>query len=122
MYDMSIETRQQNDFQVIRLVSDMFMESDGNAVKQVIEEALRVGKKNFVFSVSIGSLTNRIAISRLLLWCKETIWRNEGKLLFLEKNTGEKSVFADICESLHIPMYQNSETDRVTTAKSAKGK
>ncbi len=117
---MSIETKRHNNFQVIRLVSDMVMESDEKAIKHTIEQALLVGKKKFVFSVSIGSLTNRVAISRLLLWCKETIWRNEGQLLFLEKNGGEKSVFGDICESLHIPMYQNSETAVVTKAGSAK--
>ena len=119
---MSIETREHNNFQIIRLVSDMVMESDGNAIKHTIEQALRVGQKNFVFSVSIGSLTNRVAISRLLLWCKDIIWRNDGRLLFLEKNAGEESVFGDICASLHIPMYQDSETSVVTTAANAKGK
>ena len=94
------------------------MESDENALKNIVEQALLVGIKNFVFSVLIGSLTNRTTISRLLLRCKEIIWRNEGKLLFLEKNGGENSVFTDICETLHIPMYTNNETALITKAGS----
>ncbi len=75
---MSIETKHHNNFLIIRLVSDMVMESDENALKNIVEQALLVGIKNFVFSVLIGSLTNRTTISRLLLRCKEIIWRNEG--------------------------------------------
>jgi hypothetical protein len=116
---MSIETTRHDTFQVIRLDTDMVMESDTNAVKNTVEQALLVGVKRFVFSVSIGSLTNRMAISRLLLWCKQTIFRNKGQLLFVEKNHGGESVFGTLCESLHIPVYQDCETAVVTAAGTA---
>ena len=116
---MSIETKRHDTFQVIRLDTDMLMESDTNAIKNIVEQALRVGVKKIVFSVSIGSLTNRMAISRLLLWCKQTIWRNKGQLLFVEKNHGGESVFGTLCESLHIPMYQDCETAVVAVAVTA---
>jgi hypothetical protein len=107
---MSIHTNRSGSTQVIRLETDMVMESDENAIKNTIEQALKVGTINFILSVSIGSLVHRAIISRLLLWCKETIWRKKGKLLFIEKNDGEKSIFGPLCESLHIPMYQNVDT------------
>jgi hypothetical protein len=114
---MSIQASRRDAFQIIRLETDMVMESDQNAIKNIIEQELQVGTKNFVFSVSIGALTNRSAISRLLLWCKETIWRQKGTLLFIEKNNGGKCVFGSLCESLHIPMYQNIETALVAKPK-----
>jgi hypothetical protein len=117
---MSIETKRHDTYQVIRLESDMFMESDEGEVKNTVEQALRVGVKRFVFSVQVGSLTNRKAISHLLLWCKETIWRNKGQLLFVEKNHGEASVFGTLCESLHIPVYQDCETAVVAVAGNEK--
>lgn len=97
------------------------MVSDENAIKNIIEQALKVGIKNFIFSVSIGALTNRALISRLLRWCKDTIWRQEGKLLFIEKNNGEECIFGPLCESLHIPMYQNTKTSLVETSRATKG-
>lgn len=111
---MSIETKRHGNFLILRLASDTVVESDENAVKDTVNQALHVGVKNIVFSVLIGSLTNRVAIARLLLWCKETICRDKGQLLFLEKNGGEKSIFADICETLHIPMYKNNDTALIT--------
>jgi len=117
---MSIETKLHSTFQVIRLDTDMVMESDTTAVKHTVEQALQVGVKRFVFSVSIGSLTNRMAISRLLLWCKQTIFHNKGQLLFVEKNHGGESVFGTLCESLHIPLYQDCETAVVAASASAK--
>jgi hypothetical protein len=113
---MSVETKRHDTYQVIRLESDMFMESDETAIKNTIEQALQVGVKRFVFSVSIGSLTNKMVISRLLLWCKQAIWRGKGQLLFVEKNQGQESIFHTLCESLHIPMYQDCETAIVAAA------
>jgi hypothetical protein len=113
---MSVETKRHDSYQVIRLESDMVMESDTAAIKNTIEQALQVGIKRFVFSVSIGSLTNKMVISRLLLWCKQTIWHSKGELLFVEKNHGQESVFSTLCESLHIPMYQDCETAVVAVA------
>ena len=117
---MSIEFKRRNNFLILRLSSDTVTESDENAVKDTVEQALRVGVKNIVFSVLIGSLPDRVAISRLLRWCKETISRDKGQLLFLEKNGGDKSVFGDICEALHIPMCKNNETSLITMDGSTK--
>lgn len=114
---MSIETSEMNSFQVIRLVSDMVTESDEKAIHHFIQQALSAGNKKFLFSVSVGSLTNRNAMLRLLLGCKEVIEGHGGKLLFLEKNDAERSAFGGICDSLHIPMYQNTETVMVTREK-----
>jgi hypothetical protein len=116
---MSIHTNRNGSTQVIRLETDMVMESDENAIKNTIEQALKVGTINFVLSVSIGALVHRAIISRLLLWCKETIWRSKGKLIIVEKNDGEACVFGALCESLHIPMYQNVDT-AILTMDSAK--
>lgn len=113
---MSIETIRKDNFQVIRFVSDMVMESDSNAVKEVVELALLSGMKNFVFSVSVGSLTNQRLIYHILLWCKETIKHKKGQMLFIEKDGGENCVFRSLCESLQIPIYQNMETSVVTFA------
>jgi hypothetical protein len=111
---MSIQTSRKDTYQIIRFVSDMVMESDANAVKEVVEQALQTGIKNFVFSVSVGSLSNRRTISRILLWCNETIRRWDGRLLFIEKDADETCVFRDLCESLKIPLYRNLETALVT--------
>jgi hypothetical protein len=118
---MSIHTSHNGTTQIIRLETDMVMESDENAIKNTIEQALKVGTVNFVLSVSIGSLVHRAIISRLLLWSKETIWRKKGKLLFIEKNDGGKSIFGPLCESLHIPMYQNVDTAIIEVKKAEKG-
>jgi hypothetical protein len=118
--NMSVDTKRHDTYQVIRLETDMLMESDEGEVKNTVEQALRVGIKKFVFSVTIGSLANRKAISHLLLWCKETIWRNKGQLLFVEKNNGGESVFGALCESLHIPVYQDCETAVVAVAGNGK--
>jgi len=107
---MSIETQKTDSYFVIRLVSDMVMESDVNGVKNIVEQALKTGVRRFVFSVSIGSLANRMAISRLILWCNQTIKHNKGQLLFVEKNLEEKSVFGPLCESLKIPICRNQDT------------
>jgi hypothetical protein len=117
---MCIRTNRDGSTQVIRLETDTVMESDENDIKNIIEQALKAGIKNFVFSVSIGSLTNRRIISRLLEWCKDTIWCQEGTLLFIEKNDGENCIFGPLCESLHIPMYQNTMTSIVETSRIAK--
>jgi hypothetical protein len=116
---MSIHTNRNGSTQVIRLETDMVMESDENAIKNTIEQALKAGTINFVLSVSIGSLVHRAIISRLLQWCKETIWRSKGKLIIVEKNDGEACVFGTLCESLQIPIYQNIETSVVTFAGTA---
>ena len=97
----------------------MVMESDTEGVKHIVEQALVVGIRNFVFSVAVGSLSNRAVISHLLLWCTEAIRRKQGQLLFVEKNDGEKCVFGSLCESLHIPIYQNLDT-AILTSDSAK--
>lgn len=110
---MSVDVKRHDTYQIIRLETDMVMESDTAAIKNTIEQALQVGIKRFVFSVSIGSLTNKMVISRLLLWCKQTIRHGKGELLFVEKNHGQKSVFGTLCESLHIPLYQDCETAMV---------
>jgi hypothetical protein len=116
---MSIQTDRRENYQVIRLESDMVMESDANAVKNTVEQALLVGVKRFIFSVSIGSLSNRMVISRLLLWCKQAILRHKGQLLFVEKNSGDASVFGPLCESLHIPVYRDCETAVVAASSPA---
>lgn len=118
---MSIHTSRNDSTQIIRLETDMVMDSDENAIKSTIEQALKVGIKQFVFSVSIGSIANRAVISRLLRWCKDMIWCDDGKLLFIEKNDSEECVFGELCESLHIPIYQNINTSIVETSKAAKG-
>jgi hypothetical protein len=117
---MSINTSHTDTVQVIRLETDMVMESDENAIKYTIDQALKVGTVNFVLSVSIGSLIHRAIISRMLQWCKETIWRKKGKLLFIEKNNNGVCIFGPLCESLHIPMYQNIETAIVETTEGNK--
>ncbi|MBN2188469.1 MAG: hypothetical protein JW699_03365 [Chitinispirillaceae bacterium] len=117
---MSVETKRHDTYQIIRLETDMVMESDTAAIKNTIEQALQAGIKRFVFSVSIGSLTNKMVISRLLLWCKQTIRRHKGELLFVEKNRGQGSVFSTLCESLHIPLYQDCETAVVVAGKPLK--
>ena len=117
---MSIEITRKNTFQVIRLVSDMVMESDKNTLKEVVNQALLEGIKNFVFSVSVGSTLNQVIIFHLLLWCEETIRVQKGQLLFIEKDDGKECVFRSICKSLNIPVYQNSDTAVVTKAGSAK--
>jgi hypothetical protein len=118
---MSVNTNRIGSTQIIRLETDMIMESDENSVKETVNLALEAGIKEFVLSVSIGSLTNRRIISRLLHWCKETIWRQKGQLLFVEKNDGDKCIFGPLCESLHIPMSQNIDTALVKTSKAEKG-
>jgi hypothetical protein len=107
---MSIETQQTDSYLVIRLVSDMVMESDVNGVKNIVEQALTTGVRRFVFSISIGALANRMAISRLILWCNQTIKHHKGQMLFVEKNPEEKSVFGPLCESLKIPVCRNQDT------------
>jgi hypothetical protein len=107
---MSIETQKTDSYFVIRLVSDMVMESDVSGVKNIVEQALKTGIKRFVFSVSIGSLANRMAISRLILWCNQTIKHHKGQMLFVEKNPEEASVFGTLCESLKIPICRNQDT------------
>jgi hypothetical protein len=114
--DVSVETKRQESYQIIRLETDMVMESDAAVIKNTIEQALQVGIKRFVFSVSIGSLANKMIVSRLLLWCKQAIRHGKGELLFVEKSRGQKSVFGALCESLHIPMYQDCETAIVVAA------
>jgi hypothetical protein len=118
---MSIQTKRHDTYQMIRLESDMVMESDVDAVKNTVEQALQVGVKRFVFSVSIGPLANRMVISRLLLWCKQAIMHQKGQLLFVEKKHGGESVFGTLCESLHIPMCQDCETAVVVADESEKG-
>lgn len=113
---MCVETKRHDTYQVIRLESDMVMESDAGAIKNTVEQALEAGIKRFVFSVSVGSLTNKMVISRLLLWCKQAIQHSKGELLFVEKNHGQESVFGTLCDSLHIPLYQDCETAMVVTA------
>jgi hypothetical protein len=120
MYYMSVQTKRHDTYQIIRLETDMVMESDTAAIKNTIEQALQVGIKRFVFSVSIGSLTNKMVISRLLLWCKQTIRHSKGELLFVEKNHGQESVFGTLCKSLHIPLYQDCETAMVVAAEPPK--
>jgi hypothetical protein len=117
---MSIHTSHNGTTQIIRLETDMVMESDENAIKNTIEQALKVGTINFILSVSIGSLIHRAIISRLLEWCKVTIWRQKGQLLFIEKNTDGKCIFGPLCESLHIPMYQNVDTAIIEFKKAGK--
>jgi hypothetical protein len=119
---MSIHTGYSDTFHIVRLETDMVMDSDENAIKHIIEQALQKGTRNFIFSVSIGALANRIIISHLLHWCKETIGRQKGKLIFIEKNDGGKCVFASLCESLHIPMYQNIETALVESSDKQKNR
>ena len=114
---MCIDTRQKDGFQVIRFVSDFIMESDMNTLKDAVEGALQRGTRNFVFSVSIGSLTNQMVVSKLLRWCKDTIQRGKGNLFFIEKDSDEKCVFRRLCDSLHIPIYQNLDTTVLTIDK-----
>ena len=113
---MSIETSRKNSFQIIRLVSDMVMASDENTIKDVVKKALLEGINHFVFSVSIGSVSNQVTIFHLLLWCEETVRHQGGQVLFIEKDNGGKCIFRNMCESLNIPIYQNSETALVTIA------
>ena len=117
---MSVESKQHDTYQMIRLESDMVMESDADAVKNAVEQALRAGVKRFVLSVSIGPMANRMVISRLLLWCKQTIMHQKAQLLFVEKKQGGESVFGTLCESLHIPMCQDCETAVVVADESKK--
>jgi hypothetical protein len=119
---MSIQTSSRDSFQIIRMETDMVMESDINTIKETVNMALKAGTVNFVLSVSIGSLTNNRVISRLIEWCRETIWRQKGTLLFIEKNNGQECIFSSLCESLHIPMYQNIDTALLKTSTEVKPK
>ena len=117
---MCVRVNRNGSAQIIRLETDMVMESDVNTVKETVDQALAAGIKEFVLSVSIGSLTNRRIISQLLHWSRETIWRKDGELLFLEKNNGTESIFGPLCESLNIPMFQNIDTALVETSKAVR--
>jgi hypothetical protein len=104
---------------MIWLTSDMFMESDVGDVKKIVEQALHLGLRKFLFSVSVFSLSNLAVITRLLLWCIETVRKSNGQLFFFERGSGEKCVFGSFCESLQIPMYRNRFTASRTTSKAA---
>ena len=117
---MCVRVNRNGSSEIIRLETDMVMESDVNTVKETVDRALADGIKEFVLSVSIGSLTNRRIISQLIYWCRETIWRKNGELLFIEKNNGDESIFGPLCESLNIPMRQNIDTALVETSETVK--
>jgi hypothetical protein len=116
---MSIETQRKTTIQMIWLKSDMFMESDEGDVKKIVEQALHIGLRKFLFSVSVFSLSNLAVITRLLLWCIETVRKNNGQLFFFERGMGEECVFGSLCESLQVPMYRNRFTAPKTTFKAA---
>ena len=115
---MTIEMECRCDVQIIRFTSDSVTESDGTAILSTIELALSRGIGNILFSVEMGSLSNQLVISRLLLQCSEMLRRRKGRLQFVEKCRGEKSVFRTICDSLHIPIYESEEkfAEKVTMA------
>jgi hypothetical protein len=114
---MCVRINRNGSAQIIRLETDMVMESDVDTVQETVEQSLEDGIQEFVLSVSIGTLTNRRIISRLIEWCRDTIWRQRGKLLFVEKNDGGECIFGPLCESLRIPMSQNIDTTLVETSE-----
>jgi hypothetical protein len=117
---MCVHVNRSGSSEIIRLETDMVMESDVDTVKETVDRALADGIKEFVLSVSIGSLTNRRIISGLIEWCSKTIRHQKGKLLFVEKNDGGECVFGPLCESLHIPLCQNIDTALVETSETIK--
>jgi hypothetical protein len=111
---MSFDTQRKDSVQIIRLVSDMLIESDKNSFKTTVQTAINDGIKQFIFSVSIGSVSNQVTIYHLLLWCSETIRNNNGQLFFIENDDGGYCVFSRICELLNIPLFRNCDTASIT--------
>ena len=96
-------------FLFVRFISDSLTESDFSAIKSSVAKALSEGTKEIVFRVDVGSLSNQLVISRLLLQCSEIVWRKKGRLVFVEESQNEKSVFRTICETLHIAHCDSEE-------------
>jgi hypothetical protein len=108
-----VDAVKDTNYKIIRFTSDLLSPTEIGAIKSSVDKALGEGTTNILFSVSIGSLFNQIAISRLLMQCKETIHSKGGHLMVIEKCGGEKSVFCGMCDSLQIPIYYDMETSSV---------
>jgi hypothetical protein len=106
---MSIFAERRDRIQIIRFISDSITESDMAAIKVCIANALAEGIGDVVFAVTVGSLSNQLVISRLLLQCSEIIRRKQGRLRFVEEAQNGKSVFHNICGSLRIPYCDREE-------------
>ena len=105
---MTVESKRHTTFLMVRLIADKEIEADTEAVKAAIEQGLQTGIKHFILSASAASVYNRVAVSRILRWCKEKIRPAGGKLLFFELNSGEGCFLETACEALDIPMFKNS--------------
>ena len=106
---MSIATERKDGFLFIRFTSDSVTDSDITAIKAAVAKALSEGIKEIVFRVDIGSLSNQLVISRLLLQCSEIVWQKKGRLVLVEESHNEKSVFRTICDTLHISHFDSEE-------------
>jgi hypothetical protein len=106
---MSIATEKKGGFQFIRFITDSVTESDISAIKATVAKVLSEGTKGIVLCVDVGSLSNQLVISRLLLQCSEMVRRKAGRLVFIEDSHNEKSVFRTICDTLHIPHCDSEE-------------
>lgn len=105
---MSITTEQKNNFLFVRFTSDLISVCDGVSIKWLLQQALSNGTRNFVLSVTVGSLSNPRSVSRLLRQCLNVVRSGNGKLFFVELNDEDESVYRSICDSMQIPLY-NSE-------------
>jgi hypothetical protein len=106
---MSITTEHKNNFFFVRVTSDLLSHCDGDAIKGVLLQALATGTKDIVLSVSVGTLSNRHSIARLLRLCREVVRSGNGHLYCVERNHEEKRVYEGLCDSLKIPLYDSEE-------------
>ena len=106
---MSITTEQKNNFLFVRFTSDLVSVCDGVTIKWALQQALSNGTRNIVLSVTVRSLSNSRSISRLLRQCQNVVRSGNGKLLFVELNDEDESVYRSICDSMQIHLYHSED-------------
>ena len=70
-----------------------------------VEQALSEGFKRIVLSIINGSLGNKIAVSRHLLHCQQTVRQKGGRLYVIEHSTSQYSEYLTICSTMNVPIY-----------------
>lgn len=104
---MDIETEKFRDYLIVRIIDDLYFDTDISELRQVIEDNLE-REKNFAISLSAKSLLSSMSIGTILQ-CYGMIKDRGGKMAFIHPNDDDSDLLETLGFTCVIETYRSEE-------------